>query len=100
MVAVTTHSDLQTATADMKAPKDRDGKIVSSRENVLEPSISWSMSSKERHEIWEPLIRFQLLKGNLKNKTKQKTPQNTKQPRKTPSIGKDVEKSEPFVHCW
>ena len=40
MVAVTTHSDLQTATADMKAPKDRDGKIVSSRENVLEPSIS------------------------------------------------------------
>ena len=29
-VAVTTHSDLQAVTADMKAPKDRDGKIASS----------------------------------------------------------------------
>ena len=40
MVVVTTHSDLQTATADIKAPKDRDGKIASSQENVLETSIS------------------------------------------------------------
>ena len=40
MVVVTTHSDLQTTTADIKAPKDRDGKIASSRENVLETSIS------------------------------------------------------------